>query len=181
MDFKRVLEELLLAFDQDEIRYALIGGLALGAWGIPRATVDIDFLVRRDDLGKIEQIMPRLSYECRHRSDNVSQYVSPSGVFGEVDFLHAFRQASLEMLQRAEERDVFGGALKVKVLQPEDLVGLKLQAIKNDPTRESSDIADIENLLKAYAKDVDWPLVEEYFNLFDMQGVYERICKGLRG
>jgi len=180
MDFKQVLKELLSAFDKDDIHYALVGGLALGAWGIPRATVDIDFLVRRDDLEKIEWIMQRLSYECRHRSENVSQYVSPAGLFGEVDFLHAFRQTSLEMLQRAEKREVFGGALRINVLQPEDLIGLKLQAIKNDPSRESSDIADIENLLYAHAGSVDWPLVEEYFTLFDMQEIYERIRKGLK-
>ena len=46
--------------------------------------------------------------------------------------MHAFRDASLEMLGRAEEKVILGGLLNIKVLKPEDLIGLKLQAIKND-------------------------------------------------
>lgn len=43
MDFKLVLERLLTAFKkQNNIQYALMGGFALGAWGVPWATVDID-------------------------------------------------------------------------------------------------------------------------------------------
>ena len=98
MDFKIVLEKLVSAFDKMDVRYALMGGLALGVWGVPRATVDIDFLIRRDDLEKVDRIMHDLGYECRHRSENVTQNISPLNLYGEVDFLHAFRSASNEML-----------------------------------------------------------------------------------
>lgn len=33
------------------VTYAFVGGLALNAWGIPRATFDIDFLVAAGDEG----------------------------------------------------------------------------------------------------------------------------------
>ncbi len=45
MNFKLVLEKLLTAFEKHEVRYALIGGFALGAWGAPRGTVDIESLM----------------------------------------------------------------------------------------------------------------------------------------
>jgi len=41
MDFKFIIEKLLTVFKEQDIQYALIGGLALGLWGVPRATVDI--------------------------------------------------------------------------------------------------------------------------------------------
>lgn len=41
MHFKLVLEKLLTAFKKQEIRYALMGGFAMGAWGAPRATVEL--------------------------------------------------------------------------------------------------------------------------------------------
>jgi hypothetical protein len=82
-----------------------MGGMALGAWGVPRGTVDVDFLVHHEDMEKVDGIMQELGYECRYRSENVSQYISPLKVFGEVDFLHAFRTPSLSMLQRAEEKN----------------------------------------------------------------------------
>ena len=47
MDFKVVTEKLLSAFNNAQVRHALMGGFALGIWGVHRATVDIDFLGAR--------------------------------------------------------------------------------------------------------------------------------------
>ena len=107
MDFKLVIDKLLTAFQDEDIHYALIGGFALGVLGITRATVDIDFLVHRDDLDKVHRIMTGLGYDRAFHTDNVSQYVSADNLFGEVDFLHAFREISIGMLQRAENKKIF--------------------------------------------------------------------------
>lgn len=37
--------------------------------------------------------------------------------------------------------------MEIKVLKSEDLIAFKLQAMKNDPSREPFDLADIEMLL----------------------------------
>jgi len=168
MDFKLVLERLLTGFQEKDIRYALLGGMALGAWGAPRGTVDIDFLVHLDDMPKIDALMQGLGYECRYRTENVSQYVSPLQVFGEVDFLHAFRTQSLSMIQRAEDRKIFGGTVSIKVLKVEDLIGFKVQAMTNNERRKALDMTDIESLLSLHASAVDWTLIEEYFALFGL-------------
>ncbi len=175
MNFKLVLEKLTAAFQRGDIRYALMGGFAMGLWGVGRSTVDLDMLVERKDIGKVETIMQDLGYLCRHRSENVSQYVSEVNIFGEVDFLHAFREASLDMLARAEEKAIFGNELSVRVLRPEDIVALKLQAIKNNPKREQGDIADIESLLLLHKEIVDWGLVEKYFKIFGMEDLLRKI------
>ena len=60
MDFERVLKSLLADFDYQQIRYAAIGGFALGVLGIPRATMDLDFLVQRDDLDKLHIVLTTL-------------------------------------------------------------------------------------------------------------------------
>ena len=44
------LTALVNALDQAGIEYALVGGLAVAVWGAPRATQDIDLLVRADAL-----------------------------------------------------------------------------------------------------------------------------------
>ncbi len=168
MDFKKVLQGLLEGFDKRQIRYALMGGFALGLWGVPRATVDIDFLVTLDDMGKVHDIVSSLGYERKYHSENVSQYTSPHAVFGEVDFIHAFREASLGMLQRAEKKEIFGGRRTINVLVPEDIIGLKSQAMANNPTRTAVDLADIESLMDLYGSNLDWARIEEYFDLFDM-------------
>ncbi len=177
MDFKLVLEKLLKAFAEQNVHYALIGGFALGLWGVGRATVDLDFLINRDDMETVDMIMKELGYECRHRSENVSQYVSPLKIFGEVDFLHAFRKASLEMIEHADEKEVFGGFLKIKVVKPEDIIGLKLQAVKNNPSRQENEIADIESLLGIYKDDLDMSLIERYVSILEMEDLYKEISK----
>lgn len=178
MDFKSVLAILLKRFDDNNIDYGLMGGFALGLWGVGRTTVDIDFLVKRDDMRKTDGIMLEAGYECKYKSENVSQYVSPLKVFGEVDFLHAFREASIEMLKRAEEKEIFAGSLKIKLLRPEDLIGLKLQAIKNNPEREQQDMMDIESLLSIHGKEINRSLIKGYFQTFDMEELYKRIIEG---
>ncbi len=175
MHFKLVLEKLLTAFKEQEIRYALMGGFAMGLWGGSRSTVDMDFLVHKDDMEKVHKILTDMGYECHYSTENVSQYTSPLKVFGGIDFIHAFREASLEMLQRAKEKDIFDGVLKVKTLIPEDIVGLKLQSVFNNPSRENIDIADIETLVSIHKENLDMELLRKYFQIFKMDDLYKKI------
>ncbi len=177
MDFKLVLEKLLTAFKEHNIRYALTGGFAMGLWGGSRSTVDLDFLVHKDDMNKVHEIMVDMGYERYNHTENVSQYISPKKIFGGIDFIHAFRKASLEMLHRAKAKDIFGGNLKIKTLLPEDIIGLKLQSIFNDPSRGKIDIADIEVLVSLYRDLLNMELVSEYFKVFGMEDLYKKIFK----
>jgi len=178
MDLRRVLSALVDGFLAEGVEYALIGGFALGLWGVQRATVDLDFLVHRDSLPAIDRIMAGLGYTCRYRTDNVSQFLARDVQLGEVDYLHAFRAASVEMLASAVERSVFGGDLRVRVLRPEDLIGLKVQALHNDPRREPLDAADIRELMALHGEALDWPRVEAYFALFGREGLYRHLRGG---
>lgn len=169
MDFKTVLELILKGFNKENVRYGLIGGFALGVLGVPRSTVDLDFLIHRDDLDKVDKIMKGNGYKCVYKSENVSQYVSDAKVFGEVDFLHAFRRASSGMLDRVKELEVFAGSMKLRVLRPEDIIGLKVQAAVNDQTKANKEYADIEALMDYYRMDLNWQLIEDYFSTFSLE------------
>ena len=179
MDFKSVLTTLLKGFEQNDVRYGLMDGFALGLWGVGRSTVDLDFLILLESREAVSKVMSDMGYELKYESENVSQYVSPVKIFGEIDFLHAFRDASRGMLDRAVEKDAFDGKVRVKVLMPEDVIGLKLQAIANDSSREQNDMADIEALLEVRKEETDWELLRGYCDtlhrsdLFkDLQGRY---------
>ncbi|MFQ5900753.1 MAG: nucleotidyl transferase AbiEii/AbiGii toxin family protein [Thermodesulfobacteriota bacterium] len=180
MDFKLVLEKLLTSFEDQNIRYALMGGFALGLWSDPRATVDIDFLVHKDDMKKVDTIMEELGYECRFKTENVTQYISPLEIFGEVDFIHAFRPPSLSMLKRVAEKKVFDETVTIKVLSVEDLIGCKVQGMANDESRKALDLSDIESLLISSAGDIDWSLIGEYFDLFGFNKLFNEL-KGKYG
>ncbi len=80
------------------------------------------------------------------------------------------------MLERAEKKKVFR-ELDINVLKPEDLIGLKLQAIKNNPSRKVREMEDILFLVRTYRNDIDWSIIEEYAKILDMLELYQEILK----
>jgi len=168
MDFERVLKTLLQELHQQKIRYAVLGGFALGVLKVPRTTMDMDFLVHRDDLESLHDILNRLGYRRRAQTENVSHYQHTDPVWGGIDILHAFRAFSVAMLERAQSYPIFDGASTIQVLQPEDVIGFKVQAIANNPVRVTQDLVDIEALMAYYGRKLDWGRIQEYFDLFEL-------------
>ncbi|MCK4352682.1 nucleotidyltransferase [candidate division WOR-3 bacterium] len=175
MEFKKVLSLLIKNFDREDVRYGLMGGFSLAMLGIPRTTVDLDFLVHEGDFKKIDKIMKIMSYKLVFKTENVSQYVGKALSLGEVDFVHAFRKYSKKMLKRAQVRKI--DDLTIKVLCPEDIIGLKIQAMINDPTRKNRELADIESILDKYKDKIDWGLLNEYFHLFGLDKDFNILIK----
>ena len=168
MDFEIVLKTLISQFSHLKIRCAVIGGFALGVLGVPRQTMDLDFLVHRDDLEKLDKVMSALGYARVFYSENVSQYRHPDAAWGSVDFIHAFRRISLAMLDRAKDHPALGGRESLRIAQPEDVIGLKVQAMCNDPSRRAQEQSDIERLMARYGQGLDWERIEEFYNVFGL-------------
>jgi hypothetical protein len=63
LDLIAELEALVTALDAEHVEYALCGGLALAVHGYPRATKDIDLLVRADSTEQIIRIAKRLGFD----------------------------------------------------------------------------------------------------------------------
>lgn len=173
MDLQKAIGLLASEFKARGINCALIGGYAMGAYGVGRATLDLDLLVDAGSLPELDKAMTSLGYEKVFSSENVSQFVSRSAELGEVDFIHAFRPAARKMLQRAVLMPGLPPGQEMKVLRPEDIIGLKAQAIANNPGRKHQDSADIEELLRS--TQVDWAAVKEYLELFGMGAYYQEL------
>lgn len=171
MKLEHVLKMLMERFRAEGIDFALSGGLALSTLGVLRFTKDIDFIVNEEDKEKVETIMLELGYERQEFStDEIVSYWSPLKVFGQVDFLLARRKYARAMMRNADLRPVFGGELQVNTVRPEDLIGLKVQAISNDPkNRYLIDKPDIQRLLKLHRDNMDMELVREYFRVFEKE------------
>lgn len=182
VDLRHVLKTLIDRFHRQKIDFALSGGLALSTMGIFRFTKDIDFVVYEESKEAIHHVMTGLGYERQDFStEEIVSYVSPLKVFGQVDFLLARRKYTSAMMRRATKIAIFGGEFEVKTLLPEDLIGLKVQAISNDPqNRYVVDAPDIQRLLDLHREKMNMNLVREYFRLFDKEALLDEWISGIK-
>ncbi len=165
INLRKTLNDAHTVLTQAGVLHALIGGFALAAYGQHRATADIDLLA--DGLKKevIKSELIKKGFTLKHESAEVLQF---SGI-GFLDILLANRPLSQEMLKRAH----LNQELNVYVLKPEDIIGLKIQAYKNDTTRELQDKADIQKLLEL--PDLEIEIVKKYAELFGEWSVIEKL------
>ena len=163
------VQQAVAAFSECRTPPALIGGLALAAHQVVRATRDVDFLVDADDAERLHRILLDLGYRCAHRSDDAANYLR--GDEG-LDLLYAHRPIARRLLGEASERATVMGVLRV--VSAEGLIGFKLQALVNDPSR-ARDLDDIRALLRAQRGKLDMREVEEYFMLFDRKELLDEL------
>ena len=69
------IKQAVAAFVGCKATPALIGGLALAAHQVVRATRDVDFLADADDAERLHEILLELGYRCIHRSEDAANYV----------------------------------------------------------------------------------------------------------
>ena len=150
----------------NRFRVALIGGFALPFHGVQRATGDVDFLVEASGSKILNNELIDAGAECLQRGPDSANYAPGSSKLTGIDFIYARRVRALAMLEHATARPLRGARLAVPVLDREDLIGLKLQAIANAPTRRHQDRADIEALLGASGSVLDLERLRDYYRLF---------------
>ncbi|HJU25092.1 MAG TPA: nucleotidyl transferase AbiEii/AbiGii toxin family protein [Rhodanobacteraceae bacterium] len=155
------IKQAVTAFAVCKTPPALIGGLALAAHQVVRATRDVDFLADSADADRLHESLLALGYRCIHRNEDAANYVrNDEG----LDLLYAHRPASQRLLSEAQERDTPMGRLRV--VSAEGLIGFKLQALVNDPGR-GRDLGDIHALLRVQRGALNMREVRGYFALFD--------------
>jgi hypothetical protein len=132
----------------------LIGGLALSAWAIPRATLDIDLTlwVSAEDM---DRVCARLTATFVSRASHPGEFVRQTRVLPvstasgtRIDFIFAAFPFEKAMIDRATERPL--GGVTARVATREDLILLKL------PSPRPKDRQDIDLILNTYGPELDW-------------------------
>jgi hypothetical protein len=125
-------------------------------------------LVDRDDVPRLHEALTQLGYERFSSTENVSQYQHPDARWVGIDALHAFRALARDMLTRTTSYPIFRNTASIRIAAPEDVIGLKVQAIANNPHRRLQDQADIERLMEIYRERLNWDRIQTYYELFDL-------------
>lgn len=168
-DLAEQIREALSMFAQSGTQPALIGGLAVVAHQVVRATQDVDFLVAAEAADKVHSALLNLGYQCLYRSEDAANYVR--GTEG-LDLLYAHRPLARRLLAQATSRETPMGRLNV--ISVEGLIGFKLQGFTNDATR-TRDLDDIRALMQRHRPTLDMVELREYFALFNQSELLDEL------
>jgi predicted nucleotidyltransferase len=152
------LRELLVRLIEADVRFVLVGGLAVNAWGYLRATRDVDFVPDPDpeNLARLDALLQGLG----GRVDVGGELLAGPAIstflrtgdrtlvateLGQVDVLQGLPQvprfAALE--EKAEDVDLDG--LVVRVCSLEHLIGMKRAS---ERARDREDLIALEAVQK---------------------------------
>lgn len=139
------LRAVLRALDAASVECALVGALAVAVWGAPRATKDIDILVRREQLAKARDALRAIGFTLEGQpfafKDGTEMQrvnkVGPQGDLMTVDFILVDKNLEAAWDSRARMRF---GDVDVSVISRDALIAMKAQAAR------PQDVMDIQNL-----------------------------------
>jgi methyl coenzyme M reductase beta subunit len=174
MQFDVVLRTFSDYFEREKVRYAVIGGLAVYAWGRLRPTKDADFAVDQANSKRVVTFAESLGYETLQMTSGFSNHLHTDPTFGRVDFMY---------LDPATAEKVFGAAVTKVILEgtesnvasPEHLAMMKALAMKNYPHRALFEGEDVRTLLNVPGVDRD--AVRDYFRRHGMLDLFDAIDK----
>lgn len=146
MDFGAMIETVSGFLEERGLRYAVIGGMALAAYGLPRTTVDLDFVVDSTAWEPLASFLDSLGFGTLHRSEGYSNHLHPDSVKGRIDFVYVRGRTAQQLFESVRHLPGPRGK-QIPVPKPEHLAAMKVLALKNDPSRTFQEMADIRFLL----------------------------------
>jgi hypothetical protein len=144
MDFFQELKDVTAALDASAVDYALCGGVALAIHGVPRATQDIDLLVRPNDLPRLREVARACGFVLESFPMDFASGITIQRFTKLIDGLPLMLDALLVAgpLSYAWEgrqiAEIEGG--QVRVVSRESLIALKLAAGR------PQDLVDVQRL-----------------------------------
>jgi hypothetical protein len=174
LDFERVLREVARFFEREGFSYAVIGAFALHAYGLTRATRDLDFVTEFPAQKSLIAFLETLNYETLHVSSGYSNHLHADPSMGRLDFVYVSGETNRQLFGSAQKLLVLG-EISVPVPRPEHLAAMKVHAMKNDPERTFQEMADILFLMQQPG--IDKKQIRSYFEKQGLLDKYHEIQK----
>jgi hypothetical protein len=176
LDFARVFDRLAGLLDERGHPYAVVGALALHAWGHSRATFDLDLVTTSPAQAELVALLQALGYETLQVSPGYSSHQHAEADWGGVDVVYVDAQTAALLFPACPRRLVLG-AREAPVPRAEHLAAMKVQAMRNDPSRILPDLADVQYLLRL--EGTDRAEVRGYFERAGLLQWYDRLVETL--
>ena len=154
----------------------MAGALGLHAFGHSRATFDLDLVTVFPAQAPLVSLLEGLGYRTLHVSDGYSNHQHPDADWGGVDVIYVDEATAGRLFPGCTRRLRLGGR-DAPVPRAEHLVAMKVQAMRNDPTRLVQDLADVQQLMRLPG--TDRAEVRGYFERAGLAEWYERLISTL--
>lgn len=172
MDFVLVLNKISSFFERTPFPYAVIGAFGLHAYGLSRATRDLDFVTEAGAQQELIDHLESLGYETLYRSAGYSNHFHADAALGRVDFVYVSGETGRRMF--ADARPLLHlGELVVSVPRPEHIAAMKIHAMKNDPERRFQELADLQFILGLDG--IDEEEIRQYFDKRGLIHLYHEL------
>ncbi len=163
---------------QQSLAYLVIGGHALNYYCEPRATLDVDFLVRVEDKSKWTELLHGEGFKSHRDGKNFLQFSPPYGVPWRVDLMLVNSATFDTLAADASAVELLG--IKTRIPSREHLVALKLHTLKHGPAeRFDKDFGDVIALLRSARTDVRSEAFRSLATQFGTVDLYDRIIQRL--
>jgi hypothetical protein len=176
LDFTRVFDRVAGVLDEGAHPYAVIGALALHAYGHSRVTFDLDLATTSAAQEAVMDLLGALGYEALHVSPGYSSHQHADADWGGVDLVYV-DDVTAGLLFPVCPRRLKLGNREAPVPRAEHLAAMKVQAMRNDPSRLLPDLADAQYLLRLPGTDRDE--VRGYFEKAGLLDWYDRLVETL--
>jgi len=140
--------KIISAFEDEDLRYALVGGVAMAFHDEPRFTKDIDILLIPEDIAKLEKILSKNGYvesttpwTFKNVDITLHRYLKiEEKEHLQLDVLTANEKRSKQIIKNALEAESEQGV--VRVATKKDLIWMKKQ---RDSDQDKVDIKKLED------------------------------------
>jgi len=167
-----------------KIKYFVTGGFAVSVWGRPRATFDIDIIVKLIEpqalpLTKALQEISKAGYADENmikdaiRHNGEFNFIDPNSGL-KVDFWATKEKSSKPPGFKNRKLKKISGQ-RVYFVSPEDLILSKLQWYQE--TQSSRHIEDVQSVLKISAKKLDMKYLENWAKKLKISEILNKLIK----
>jgi len=109
VNFARILDEVARFMEPRDIRFGVVGAVALQAYGLARATSDLDFVVEAEAQQVVCSHLETLGYETIHRSAGYSNHVHALPALGRLDFVYVDEGTADKLFRDARSIELLPG------------------------------------------------------------------------
>lgn len=160
------------------LRFLVIGGLAVNFYGYSRETGDLDLLIHRDNREHWLDLFSLLGYTVYQEGQGFLQLSPPKQGAWPVDLMLVRENTFGPMHTASREVDLYG--VKMRIPSLEHVLMLKLHALKNAGiNRFLKDFLDVENLIRINKVDIQSENIRQLFVKYGTAELYDKISNSL--